>query len=46
MVNKALINIDYTVDFASIDGRLSCGEMGEIIEKEVRSYIYYREIYP
>jgi len=37
MVNKALINIDYTVDFASIDGRLSCGEMGEIIEKEVTS---------
>lgn len=35
MVNKALINIDYTFDFAAVDGRLSCGEKGQLIEREV-----------
>lgn len=32
---KALINIDYTVDFVAEDGALTCGEPGQQIEEKV-----------
>lgn len=32
MTNKALINIDYTVDFVAADGALTCGKPGQSIE--------------
>lgn len=35
MTNKALINIDYTVDFVAKDGALTCGGPGQAIEAEI-----------
>ncbi len=32
---KALINVDYTVDFVADNGALTCGKPGQDIEKEV-----------
>lgn len=32
MMKKALINIDYTVDFVADNGALTCGKPGQIIE--------------
>lgn len=32
---KALINIDYTVDFVADDGALTCGKPGQAIEQEI-----------
>ena len=34
-MNKALINIDYTVDFIADHGALTCGKSGQAIEKEL-----------
>jgi nicotinamidase-related amidase len=34
-MKKALINIDYTYDFVADKGRLTCGEPGQRIEKEL-----------
>ncbi len=33
MTKRALINIDYTVDFVAIDGALTCGEPGQQLEQ-------------
>ena len=33
MGKKALINIDYTVDFVADAGALTCGEPGQAIEE-------------
>ena len=35
MANRALINIDYTVDFVADDGALTCGKPGQEIEKAI-----------
>lgn len=35
MAKKALINIDYTVDFVAEDGALTCGGPGQMIEGEI-----------
>ena len=35
MVNRALINIDYTNDFVAEDGSLTCGKPGRDIEKDI-----------
>lgn len=35
MTKKALINIDYTVDFVATDGALTCGEPGQLIEEHI-----------
>jgi nicotinamidase-related amidase len=35
VTNKALINIDYTYDFVADDGALTCGEPGQLIEKNI-----------
>lgn len=35
MTKKALINIDYTVDFVATDGALTCGEPGQLIERHI-----------
>ncbi|HZG70445.1 MAG TPA: isochorismatase family cysteine hydrolase [Chondromyces sp.] len=32
---KALVNIDYTVDFVADDGALTCGEPGQNVEGEI-----------
>lgn len=32
MMNKALLNIDYTVDFVADNGALTCGKPGQDIE--------------
>lgn len=32
---KALINIDYTYDFVAVDGALTCGEPGQMIEGRI-----------
>ncbi|WP_312507217.1 cysteine hydrolase family protein [Lysinibacillus sp.] len=32
MKKRALINIDYTVDFVATDGALTCGEPGQLLE--------------
>lgn len=32
MKKRALINIDYTVDFVAADGALTCGEPGQLLE--------------
>ncbi|SEQ75903.1 Nicotinamidase-related amidase [Virgibacillus subterraneus] len=37
MGKRALINIDYTVDFVADDGMLTCGEPGQAIEGEIVS---------
>lgn len=34
-MKKALINIDYTVDFVADDGALTCGKPGQEIEDEI-----------
>ncbi|MEE3808834.1 cysteine hydrolase family protein [Lysinibacillus fusiformis] len=33
MKKRALINIDYTVDFVASDGALTCGEPGQLLEQ-------------
>ncbi|WP_196426741.1 cysteine hydrolase family protein [Lysinibacillus cavernae] len=33
MNKRALINIDYTVDFVAPDGALTCGEPGQLLER-------------
>ena len=30
-MKKALLNIDYTIDFVAEDGALTCGEPGQIL---------------
>ncbi|WP_077324327.1 cysteine hydrolase family protein [Virgibacillus siamensis] len=37
MAKRALINVDYTVDFVAEDGKLTCGEPGQAIEAKVVS---------
>jgi nicotinamidase-related amidase len=32
---KALINIDYTYDFVAVDGALTCGQPGQLIEEKI-----------
>jgi nicotinamidase-related amidase len=34
-MKRALINIDYTVDFVADDGALTCGKPGQAIEEEI-----------
>lgn len=34
-MKKALLVVDYTVDFVADDGRLTCGEPGQAIEKKI-----------
>jgi len=34
-MKKALINIDYTVDFVADDGALTCGKPGQMIEERI-----------
>lgn len=34
-MNRALINIDYTNDFVHSDGKLTCGEAGQVLEKDI-----------
>lgn len=36
-MKRALINVDYTYDFVAEDGKLTCGEPGQAIEKEIVS---------
>lgn len=31
-MKKALLNVDYTVDFVAEDGKLTCGEPGQVLE--------------
>ncbi|MGP7818796.1 cysteine hydrolase family protein [Niallia sp. 01092] len=35
ILNKALIVIDYTVDFVADDGKLTCGKPGQVIEDNI-----------
>ncbi|MDQ0216399.1 nicotinamidase-related amidase [Oikeobacillus pervagus] len=35
MGKRALINVDYTVDFVADDGALTCGKPGQAIEEEI-----------
>ena len=35
MMKKALINIDYTVDFVADNGALTCGKPGQDIERAI-----------
>lgn len=35
MSNKALINVDYTIDFIAENGALTCGLPGQLIESEI-----------
>ena len=35
MPPKALINVDYTVDFVAEDGALTCGEPGQALEEKI-----------
>ncbi|WP_205520257.1 cysteine hydrolase family protein [Virgibacillus doumboii] len=37
MGKRALINVDYTVDFVAEDGKLTCGEPGQAIEEKITS---------
>lgn len=37
MTKRALINIDYTVDFVAKNGALTCGEPGQAIEEANKS---------
>ncbi|MER2037887.1 MAG: isochorismatase family cysteine hydrolase [Solibacillus sp.] len=39
MSKKALIVIDYTYDFVATDGKLTCGEPGQAIEKNITALI-------
>jgi nicotinamidase-related amidase len=34
-MKRALINVDYTIDFVAEDGTLTCGKPGQDIEKEI-----------
>ncbi|OMP66031.1 cysteine hydrolase family protein [Domibacillus epiphyticus] len=34
-MKKALLNIDYTYDFVAADGKLTCGEPGQLLENEI-----------
>ncbi len=34
-MNRALINIDYTNDFVHSDGKLTCGEAGQVLENDI-----------
>ncbi|MFE8696443.1 cysteine hydrolase family protein [Cytobacillus sp. FJAT-53684] len=35
MRKRALINIDYTIDFVAADGALTCGEPGQALEQKI-----------
>ncbi|MFO1445605.1 cysteine hydrolase [Bacillus sp. Bva_UNVM-123] len=35
MDKKALLNVDYTVDFVASDGALTCGEPGQVLEQRI-----------
>lgn len=35
MQKKALINVDYTVDFVAEDGALTCGQPGQALEQKI-----------
>ncbi|MBP2242252.1 nicotinamidase-related amidase [Cytobacillus eiseniae] len=35
MSKRALINVDYTVDFVAADGALTCGEPGQALEQKM-----------
>ncbi|SFB04909.1 Nicotinamidase-related amidase [Lentibacillus halodurans] len=37
MGKRALINVDYTVDFVADDGKLTCGKPGQAIEEKIVS---------
>lgn len=39
MSNKALIVIDYTVDFVADEGNLTCGKAGQILENYILSLV-------
>ena len=34
-MKRALINVDYTYDFVAKDGKLTCGEPGQLIEDKI-----------
>lgn len=34
-MKRALLNIDYTYDFVASDGKLTCGEKGQVLEDEI-----------
>src|SRR5690625_2935722 len=36
-MKRALINVDYTYDFVAKDGKLTCGEPGQLIEYKITS---------
>lgn len=36
-MKRALINVDYTYDFVAKDGKLTCGEPGQLIEDKITS---------
>ena len=35
MDKKALLNVEYTVDFVASDGALTCGEPGQVLEQRI-----------
>ena len=37
-MKRALINIDYTVDFVADEGALTCGKPGQEIEAAISNY--------
>lgn len=37
MGKRALLNVDYTYDFVAPDGKLTCGEPGQVIEDKIVS---------
>ncbi|MFA1821842.1 cysteine hydrolase family protein [Virgibacillus oceani] len=37
MTKRALLNVDYTIDFVAEDGKLTCGVPGQVIENKVVS---------
>ncbi|MER1987284.1 MAG: isochorismatase family cysteine hydrolase [Solibacillus sp.] len=39
MANKALVVIDYTVDFVADDGKLTCGAPGQAIEQTIAGLV-------
>lgn len=36
-MKKALLNVDYTIDFVADDGKLTCGKPGQVIENAIVS---------
>ena len=42
-MKRALINIDYTVDFIADEGALTSGKPGQQIEESINKYVYRRE---